>query len=160
MEIKTLTNRVVVPEFPIKLDLGCGPFLKPGFRGMDWADYGQHIVWDAKHGIPLPDNSVCEFFTSHFMEHLEPTEFHYVLHEIWRVCQNGCPLTIKVPAGDTWQGKLPCHYSRIDEQTMEAIDHWLRDPMATGAPDINYIELIKCYRFEYHLIGEFIVHKG
>jgi hypothetical protein len=160
MEVKHLTNRVNIPEFPMKLDLGCGQFLKEGFQGMDWADYGQAIVWDAKNGFPLPDNSVCELYTSHFLEHLEPTEYHFVLHEIWRVCQNGAKITIKVPHGDTWQGCLPCHYNRITEMHFYAIDNWLRDPLKEYTDNTNYIQVEKVFKIEYHLIGEFIVHKA
>lgn len=160
MEVKHLTNRVNIPEFPMKLDLGCGQYLKEGFQGMDWADYGQAIVWDAKNGIPLPDNSVIELFTSHFLEHLEPTEYHFVLHEMWRVTQNGGKITIKVPHGDTWQGCLPCHYNRLTEKHFHAIDNWLRDPLKQYDDNTNYIQLLEIYRVEYHLIGEFLVHKA
>ncbi|MBW3015241.1 class I SAM-dependent methyltransferase [Candidatus Woesearchaeota archaeon] len=84
----------------IGLDLGCG-YLRyredDGFIGVDIIDYGQEIVWDVRHGIPLPDNSVPEVFTCHFMEHLEWKELFEIFREVWRVCKNEAPVFIRMP---------------------------------------------------------------
>ena len=159
MELRDLPNRVIVREFPMKLDLGCGEYLKDGYRGMDWNEYGQDIKWNIKNGIPLPDNSVCDLYTSHFLEHLNWEDFYNTIAEILRVCQNGAKLTIKVPHGDTIEGHLTCHYIRITEMTLKAIArNWPWDKVN----DPNYkspFELLKVWREEYHLIGEFKINK-
>lgn len=136
----------------LKIDLGAGDYPKEGFITIDF-DGKADIVWDCRDGIPLPDGSVSELYTSHFLEHFEPTDFHYILMEMWRVCANGALVEIKVPHGDTPQGHLPCHYKRITEDTMHAIHNWFPE-------ENNRYELQSIERQEYHLIGKFIIRKG
>jgi predicted SAM-dependent methyltransferase len=147
-------NKVPMFQFPIKLDLGAGQYPKEGFVRLDFDPNGTDIVWDITRGIPLPNNSVSELFTSHFLEHLIPTDFHYVLMEMWRVCQNGATVEIKVPHGDTPEGHLPCHYNRLTENTMKAINQWFPHS------DQNYWDLQEIKREEYHLIGIFKIVKN
>lgn len=144
-------NRIPFLNFPVKIDLGAGQYPKEGFLRLDFDPNNTDIIWDITQGIPLPDNSVSELYSSHFLEHLTPTDFHYVLQEISRVCQPNAPVTLKVPHGDTPQGHLPCHYMRITEATMEGIGLWF--------PEESKIELQSIRREEYHLIGEFIIRK-
>lgn len=111
------------------------------------------IVWNIAHGIPLPDWSVSELFTSHFLEHLVPTDAHYVLQEIYRVCAPNALVTIKLPHGDTPEGHLPCHYMRWTEATMKAINQWF--PHDSG----TYFDMKRVWREDYHLIAEYRVVK-
>lgn len=150
--METYLNNIPMLNFPIKLDLGAGQYPKEGFTRMDKDPNGTDIIWDITQGIPLPNNSVEELFTSHFLEHMTPTDFHYVLMEIWRVCTNGAKVTIKVPHGNTPEGHLPCHYNRITEETMKAIGQWF------GKEESRW-ELLDVRREEYHLIGEFQIVK-
>lgn len=87
----------------IGLDLGCG-FLRyrepDGFIGMDIIDYGQEIIWDVTKGIPLPDNSVPEVFTCHFLEHIEWEHIFEIFRELWRICINNAKIFIRVPHPD------------------------------------------------------------
>ena len=116
-------------EFPCKIDCGCGNFKKEGFIGID-KDNIADIVWDATNGLPLPDNSVSELYTSHFLEHLMPVDIHFVLLEIFRVCQNGATVEIRVPYYDTPEGGLPCHYSKLDKNFIDGIGIWVHDEKA------------------------------
>jgi predicted SAM-dependent methyltransferase len=155
-------NRVPMLQFPIKLDVGAGAYPKEGFVRLDFdpCNGATDIVWDIKSGIPLPDGCVSELFTSHFLEHLMPTDLHYVLQEMWRVCANGAQVTIKVPHGETSAGRLPCHYAYWNEAAMHAINDWF--PHA-GHPDYNgnYWEVQKVWTEEpYHLLGSFLIVKG
>lgn len=79
-----------------RLDLGCGPYCRPGFVGVD-AQYspGVDILCDMNLGIPFPDNSVSHVFTSHFLEHVDDLDF--VLREIHRVSIGGARIEILVP---------------------------------------------------------------
>ena len=160
MDIRHLPNRVTIREFPLKLDLGCGQYKLNGYHGMDWADYGQEIKWDATQGIPLPDSSVCDLYTSHFLEHLNWEQFYFVMAEILRVCQNGAKLTIRVPHGDTIEGHLTCHYIRITEDTLKGIErNWTPWEQWSQSEKHSNFEITSIRREEYHLIGEFIVRK-
>ena len=151
-------NRVPILAYPIRLDLGAGAYPQEG----DWVrmdfdpcDGATHIVWDITCGIPLPDASVSELYTSHFLEHLVPTDLHLVLQEIWRVCEHGATVTIKVPHGDTAAGRLPCHYSFWNEALMQAINDWF--PHDTG----SYLDVKRIWREQpYHLLATYQIIKG
>lgn len=159
------TGRNKVPHFtfPIRLDLGAGAYPQPGFVRLDFDPCGgaTDIVWDVGDaGIPLPDSSVSELYTSHFLEHLIPTDLHVVLQECWRVCVNGATFTIKVPHGDTWAGRLPCHYAYWNEAAMQAINEWFPHK---GHPQYNgnFFDVQRIWREEpYHLCGQFLIVKG
>ena len=155
-------NRVPILQFPIRLDLGAGGYPQPGFTRMDFDPCnGQtDIVWDIANGIPLPDGSVSELYTSHFLEHLMPTDLHMVLQEMWRVCAGGAKVTIKVPHGDTAAGRLPCHYSFWNEAKMQAIGDWFPNP---GKPDYNgnFWQVQRIWTEQpYHVLGEYLICKG
>lgn len=139
--------------FPIKLDVGAGQYPQPGFVRMDFDPTGTDIIWDITNGIPLPDRSVSELYTSHFLEHLVPTDYHYVMQEIFRVCVDGAKVTIRLPHGDTPEGKLPCHYNRFNEDDMRAINIWF--PHENG----TYFDLQSVKREGIHVIGVFFVTK-
>ena len=153
-------NKVPILQFPIKLDLGAGNYSPPEHVRIDFDDSNSpEIVWNITRGIPLPDSSVCELFTSHFLEHLTPTDSHFVLQEIFRVCADGAKLTIKLPHADTPEGKLPCHYALWNEDSMRAIHQWFPHK---GAKDYNghFFDMKKVWRESYHLIAIFEVCKG
>lgn len=160
MEMRDLNNRVIVREFPLRLDLGCGPTVMEGFHGMDWQDYGQDIKWNAVNGIPLPDGSVCEIYTSHFLEHLNWEQFYVIVMEMMRVCANNARIVIQVPHGDVIEGHLICHYIRITEMTFQAMERNMKPWDKVNDPNyISPMQLIKTWRREYHLLGEFKINK-
>ncbi len=154
---------VPVLDFPIRLDLGAGRYPREGFIRLDAdpCDGGTHIIWDvAKRGIPLPDGSVGELYSSHFLEHIAPVDLHFVLAECFRVCAHTAPAMIRVPHGDTSAGRLPCHYSFWNEAKMQAIGDWLKEP---GKPDYtgDCWEVQRIWREEpYHLCAQYRIIKG
>lgn len=81
----------------LKIDLGCGSNKREGFKGMDIlplpaVDY----VIDLENGFDfLEDNSVDEFYTSHFLEHIN--NFEFVMSEIHRTLKPNGILTVIVP---------------------------------------------------------------
>lgn len=149
----TYRNRVPMLQYPIRVDLGAGQYPQPDFVRVDFDPVGADICWDIKNGIPLPDRSVSELYTSHFLEHLTPIHYHYVLQEMFRVCQDGAKVTIKLPHGDTPEGKLPCHYNRFVEDDMHAINIWFPHEQGT------YWDLQEVSRDGIHVIGVFLLVK-
>ena len=141
-------------EFPIRLDLGAGQYPKDGFIRMDIDPNGADIIWDANHGIPLPDNSVCELYTSHFLEHFTRQQIYPILNEIFRVCEPNAKVEIKVPHGSLPEGELPCHYTLITETTLRAWDQFMphKDP--------NHFELLEIKREDIHLTGIYKIVKN
>lgn len=81
----------------LRLDLGCGLKKKSGFTGLDrLALPGVDLVADLdREPIPLPDDSVAEVHTMHFLEHT--ADLLAVMQEIWRVCRDGARVSIAVP---------------------------------------------------------------
>jgi ubiquinone/menaquinone biosynthesis C-methylase UbiE len=150
----TWNNKVPILNFPIKLDIGAGKFKKPGFISIDFAVHeSTDIVWDLTNGIPLPDNSVSEIYTSHCLEHLTPVDIHYVLLEIFRVCIDGATVEIIVPYAKTQEGGLPGHYSKLDETFINGIGIWIHDE-TKGKWEKERIDVVG-----YNLIGIFKIHK-
>lgn len=81
----------------MKLDLGCGLNKKAGFTGVDrLALPGVDIVCDLdREPLPLPDDSVDEIHSMHFLEHT--ADLLAVMQEIWRVCRDGARVSVAVP---------------------------------------------------------------
>jgi len=69
-------------------------------------DYGEYrrrlnqyrfVYHDLAYGIPFPDSSVDFLYSSHFLEHLEPTVARRVLKECHRVLRPGGVIRVCVP---------------------------------------------------------------
>ena len=81
----------------LKIDLGCGPNKKQGFKGMDILPLpGVDYVVNLEEGFSfIQDNSVDEFYTSHFLEHIQNLE--QVLSEIHRTLKPAGICAVIVP---------------------------------------------------------------
>lgn len=81
----------------LRIDLGCGAAKKEGFTGIDIFPYpGVDFVADLETDLYfLPDNSVEEFFSAHFMEHI--VNFEGMMKEIHRSLKPGGKAEIVVP---------------------------------------------------------------
>lgn len=88
---------MVISEKSLKIDLGCGSHKRDGFTGIDlFPGNGVDQVADLEKGLPfLSDNSVDEFFTAHFLEHVRNLEF--LLREIHLTLKPGGFVTVIVP---------------------------------------------------------------
>ena len=81
----------------LKVDLGCGYKKREGFVRIDGdvnckPDYVMDLEKDP---IPLPDNSVEYMIVHHVLEHV--LNFKGVMKEIYRVCQPGAIIDIRLP---------------------------------------------------------------
>lgn len=112
--------RIDIPGVDVELlDLGCGKN-KQGV-GIDIEDFGQEIVWDLRMGIPLPDNSVKNIFSSHFLEHLTVPEIDLLFREIVRVCKDGAHFDAAIPHADRDEAMFLSHYTLWNEQRIRGI---------------------------------------
>lgn len=97
-----------------KLEVGGGPFKKPGWINMDAVKIP---VVDVVHNMdkfpwPFEDDKFEEITFSHVLEHSRNT--HGVLNECWRTGKNGCKIKIisPYPTGSTNKADTT-HYSDI-----------------------------------------------
>ena len=106
------------------LELGCG---QPHHRrigymlGLDIIDYGQEIVWDLAHGIPLPGDVCAKIYSSHCFEHVKPEAIVDVFNECWRVLRSGGELWVVVPHRNSPQAYVPTHLTYFDEKTFQVL---------------------------------------
>ncbi len=110
-------------QSPIKIDLGCGPWKKDGFVGIDnyegetqWgSEVGKpiDIKYDLSIGIPFKDSTVEEVFASHFLEH---TGIHFMLEEIHRACVPNAQVTLILPYANSAEGMFPGHRVFLTEK--------------------------------------------
>lgn len=81
----------------LKLNLGCGPKLKPGYLNLDFHKKAD-LRLDLRRPLPLPDGSCAEIFSEHFLEHLEyPEETDAHLLDCARLLASKGILKISVP---------------------------------------------------------------
>ena len=81
----------------IWLEVGAGP--RTGVNGWLTIDVNPRcdIPWDLRNGIPFPDATVSEIYSSHFLEHLTYGETQTFLDECLRVLRPGATFSVCVP---------------------------------------------------------------
>jgi predicted SAM-dependent methyltransferase len=83
---------------PLKLNLGCGSNLKPGWVNADLFAAGADLPLDLREPLPFPDASVTNIYSEHFFEHLEyPREVEPFLKECQRLLIPGGLFSVGVP---------------------------------------------------------------
>lgn len=83
----------------LKLDLGCGPHKRDGFKGVDSINFpGVDYVRDlTQTPWPWKDGSVEEAHTSHFVEHLTASQRVTFCNELYRVLKPGGSCQVITP---------------------------------------------------------------
>ena len=100
MSRKKAPAPVAVPDpGPLKLDFGCGPNKREGFKGVDSIAFvGVDYVVDLRSAPwPFADNSVDEANASHFVEHLTAPERCGFVNELFRILKPGAKFQMVVP---------------------------------------------------------------
>jgi SAM-dependent methyltransferase len=99
----------------MKLNLGSGKTLIPGYINIDILEYGQEIKRDITTGLPFSNASITEVYTCHFLEHLKVgPDVMFVMHEIWRVLTSNGKLVARVPHADSPGASDRAHHSYWD----------------------------------------------
>ena len=80
------------------LDLGCGPNKTEGAIGIDIYPFeGVDYVRDLNRGLPFSDSTVDTIIARQILEHLEGSDFMFVVNEMWRVSKPDAEWLIVVP---------------------------------------------------------------
>jgi len=106
--VKDTVNRNEWKE-PVYLDLGCGPWKREGFIGIDIRNFWEgnkiknyevkaDIFYDLNKGIPFPNNSVEQINMGHFLEHVANP--YNMLDECIRVLIQKGVIDIVVPLNE------------------------------------------------------------
>lgn len=128
----------------MKINLGGGEVKKEGFTNFDCVAFPTvDIVCDLTKGIPLPDSSVEEVYSAHFLEHLE--DVPKMMKEIYRVCQPNALVKIKVPYFKSIGAfKDPTHKSFFTEGTLEYFS-CEKDKQSFYQNEMNFEEIKTSY---------------
>ena len=81
----------------IRLNLGCGPDIQPGFVNIDFREGDGIKVHDLTKPLPYDDNSVDEIRAMDVVEHFNRFKVMDVIEDWCRVLRTGGLLTIKTP---------------------------------------------------------------
>jgi predicted SAM-dependent methyltransferase len=126
----------------IRLDLGSGPNSGDSdWTTVDWMH--ADITHDLKYGIPLPDGSVTETYSSHLLEHLDYASLTQHLSEVLRVLKVSGRYNICIP-----NSKLYIEAYMNDEYFNELSHIWRDGFSDTGSfiDQVNYI----CHMAGHH----------
>jgi predicted SAM-dependent methyltransferase len=91
-----LNARYGVVKQPVRLNIGCGDVILPGWVNCDLYNPKADLKCDARK-IPYEDNTVDEIYASHLIEHFDFYEGHAVIKEWYRVLKPGGKLAIECP---------------------------------------------------------------
>ncbi len=117
-ESKILTPEKLASVEGLRLNLGCGTFVKEGYINVDQRELpGVDVVADLRQ-LPFEPGSVQEIFNSHVIEHFTEYEFRTHLLPAWySLLKPGGQLTIICPDAESMiddyvAGKLPWEHLR------------------------------------------------
>jgi len=119
--LKRMIN--VPPNYPIKLNVGCGTDHRENYIGIDRAKFDEHvdIIMDIeKELLPFDNNSVDEIYCAHVLEHLFSPEL--LIAEFYRVLKPGALLHIVVPHYSHPNAKQPIHKNYWGIYTKQIFD--------------------------------------
>ena len=138
----------------LKLDLGCGDRVTPGFQGVDIMDReGVDYVVDLfQYPWPFKDRSVREVVSSHLIEHIPHYRPEYegvdgfwmFFNELHRICAKNAKVTLHCPyaKGDRafWD---PSHTRYIHEVNFYYLNpQWLQEQLLTHYPITANFEVV------------------
>lgn len=88
----------IVNNEKVYLEIGAGP--KKGENGWTTLDIDHNcdLFWDLREGIPFPDNSIDEIYTSHTFEHIPFENLKNLIRECYRCLKPSGKLSVCVPS--------------------------------------------------------------
>lgn len=92
-------------EGATKINIGCGRHPMKGYINLDIAkEVNPDILVDIeKEGLPFPDNSIDEIYSSCCLEHIRPQYWSFIMQEIARVSKHKGKLRLVLPFDSAFQ---------------------------------------------------------
>lgn len=81
----------------LRVNLGCGDQIAPGWANLDAQPLGQEWLVDARMGLPFPDDSVDYMTAQHSIQQFDHHELAPLFTEVRRVLVPGGVLRLSVP---------------------------------------------------------------
>jgi predicted SAM-dependent methyltransferase len=135
----------------LKLHLGCGPDVRAGWVNVDinlnndgQPDNPEFFNYDLRLGIPLPDESCINIYSSHFFEHLSDVYGQTLFRESFRVLSKGGRIRFC----------LPDYRNQVVEWLNNDRSRWHLLPMKDMFPGLDpetmpYSELLNISFYQY-----------
>jgi SAM-dependent methyltransferase len=131
----------LTPERTERVHLGCGRDVRTGWLNIDYRPgspkaYDEEcnfLNFDLRRGVPLADNSVGLFYSSHFLEHLSFAQSLRLVQDCYRCLRPGGIFRAAVP------NQVECEaYVRKDEAILAKLRVFLghMPPFARGFADL------------------------
>lgn len=97
IQYKSKVNQALRKDL-VLLEIGSGA--KKGELGWTTLDIHRKadIFWDLRHGVPFPDNSVDEIYTSHTLEHIPFESLKKLIKDCHRTLKPSGKLSVCVPS--------------------------------------------------------------
>ncbi|HTY01071.1 MAG TPA: methyltransferase domain-containing protein [Bacteroidota bacterium] len=119
----------------LKIQLGCGPRVKPGWVNIDLAKTAD-VRMDMRRRLPFSDNSCAVIYSEHFLEHIDyPGPITTLLQDCLRILQPGGLFTFAVPDIDM---VLRAYVNGGSPEYWEAQRRWGPAWCSTHVEFINY----------------------
>jgi predicted SAM-dependent methyltransferase len=119
----------------LKLNLGCGSNVKPGWLNIDLSPPAD-LQLDLRESLPFPDSSVCMIYSEHFVEHLTLEDARRLMRDSLRVLKPGGLFSVGVPDAEL---PLTAYVMRDDEFFRSARDRGHPPSYTTRMHHVNYV---------------------
>jgi len=99
MDARRIRRAIVRSDGPVRISLGSGEFVQPGWFGIDLKRAPSVFRADLRRRLPLATGSVDEILAEHIFEHLFLDQIPGLLSECRRVLKSGGVLRVVSPSG-------------------------------------------------------------
>jgi predicted SAM-dependent methyltransferase len=115
----------------LKLNVGCGPVVKPGWVNIDLFPQSPEVLpIDLRRDLPFSDASASIVYAEHVFEHLEyPDEAHHFLGEVYRVLQPDGLLSLAMPDAEASLKAYAINDAEFFERDRGFHPDWCDTPM-------------------------------
>jgi predicted SAM-dependent methyltransferase len=119
----------------LRVHIGCGPRVKPGWLNIDLHPAADLRV-DLRERLPLADESAVIVYAEHFLEHVDyPEPVRSVLRDYLRILEPGGLLRLAVPDMEL---VLRAYVNGGDEAFYEAQQRWNPPELRTQMEHVNF----------------------